>query len=85
MEYPYHKIAKNIAPYWDNVAIQLGIMHWNNIKLTNNPTSHKFKEMLRKWLHKQTCSKREIYKKIYEALIGIELIEAAEEFRKKAL
>ena len=41
--------------------------------------------MLRKWLHKQSCSKREIYKKIYEALIGIELIAAAEEFRKKAL
>ena len=41
--------------------------------------------MLQGWLHKQTCSKGEIYKKIYEALIGIELIAAAEEFRKKAL
>ena len=51
----------------------------------NNPTSHKFKEMLQGWLHKQTCSKREIYVKIYEALKSIELNAAAEEFREKAL
>ena len=56
-----------------------------NIRLTNDPTTHKFKEMLRRWLDKQTCSKHEIYVKIYEALIGIELIAAAEEFKKKAL
>ena len=84
-EYPYDKIAKSIAPYWDDVGIQLGVKHRENIRLTNNPTAHKFKEMLRRWLDEQTCSKREIYVKIYEALIGIELIAAAEEFKKKAL
>ena len=51
----------------------------------NNPTSHKFKEMLWRWLQKQSCSKCEICKKIYEALIGIELNAAADEFRKKVL
>ena len=81
--YPDHKIAKEIAPHWDEVGIQLGIKHLNNIKITNNPTYHKFKEMLLEWLEKQTCSKREVYVKLYEALTEIQLNAPAEEFKKK--
>ena len=73
-----------MAPYWNDVGIQLGVKNQDNINFINNPTAHKFREMLQRWLHKQVCSKREIYVKIYDALTGIELNAAAEEFRKKA-
>ena len=41
-KYPYDKIARDIAPHWDRIRIQLGI-----IELTNDPpATHKFEEML---------------------------------------
>ena len=39
--------------------------------------------MLRKWIGKQTCSKHEIWKKYHKALLGVELIRDAEEFKEK--
>ena len=82
-EYRDNRIAKDIAPYWDDVGTQLGVKHLNNIKTNNNPTEHKFKEMLLRWLNKQTCSKREVYMRLYEALVDIELLASAENFKKK--
>lgn len=82
-EYTVDRIARDIAPYWDDVGIQLNVKRLNNIKANNNPTEHKFKEMLRTWLSKQTCSKREVYVKLHEALIDIELIAAAGKFKEK--
>ena len=80
-KYPYDKIARDIALHWDRIRIQLGV-----IELTNDPpATHKFEEMLRRWLSKQTCSKHEIYKKIYDALIDIWLFTVAKNFKKKAL
>ena len=73
----------DIAPYWDDVGTQLGVIHLEGIKDTNNPTEHKFKEMLRRWLKKQTCSNREVYMKLYEALVDIGLMAPAEEFKRK--
>ena len=82
-EYTDDRIARDIAPYWDDVGIQLGVRHLNGIKTNNNPTEHKFKEMLQTWLSKQTCSKHEVYVKLHEALIDIELIAAAGKFKDK--
>ena len=39
--------------------------------------------MLLKWLEKQTCSKCEVYVKLYEALTEIQLNAPAEELKKK--
>ena len=82
-EYKDNRIARDIAPYWDDVGIQLDVQHLNNIKTNNNPTEHKFKEMLQTWLKKQTCSKREVYMKLHKALVEIELIAPAEQFKIK--
>ena len=84
-EYPYHKIARDIAPYWNDVRIQLGIRYQENIKFLTDPITHKFGEMLRRWLRKQTCSKHEIFEKLYNALREIELIATAEIFKMKDL
>ena len=82
-DYRDNKIAKLIAPYWDDVGIQLGVAHLRGIMNINNPTEHKFKEMLLNWLDQQTCSKREIYVKFHKALIEIQLITPAENFKEK--
>ena len=84
-EYPYDEIARDITPYWEKVRIQLGVKHQKNTKLTNDPTGRKFEKMLQRWLRQQTCSKREIYMKIYDAMIDVEFIQTAEDFKKKAL
>ena len=39
--------------------------------------------MLRKWIEKETYSKREILKEYHKALLGIDLIADAENFMKK--
>lgn len=55
------------------------------IQNTNNPTEDKFKEMLQRWLDDQGSStKHDVYTKFYNALKGIKLIAAAEDFHKKA-
>ena len=82
-DYTDNKIASDIAPYWDNVGIYLGVKRLSNIKDNNSPTEYKFKGVLRKWL-KQEGSKDEIYKKFHEALKGVELVAAAEKFYKIA-
>ena len=40
--------------------------------------------MLRKWIDKESCSKHKILEKYHKALLGIELIADAENFKKKA-
>lgn len=80
-----NKVARDIAPFWNDVGIQLGVNHLNNIQNIHNPTEYKFKEMLQEWLRKQKCSKHDVFTKFYEALKEIRLIKAAEEFSEKAL
>ena len=82
-DYRDHRIAKLIASYWDTVGIELGVAHLSNIKTIDNPTEHKFKEMLLDWLNKQTCSKREVYVKLHKALLQLELNTAAKKFKEK--
>lgn len=83
-EYTDDRIARDIAPYWDNVGIHLGVKHLRSIKDNNNPTEEKFKGVLREWL-KQEGSKDEVFNKFHQALLGVELIAAAEKFYKIAL
>lgn len=84
-EYPDDKIAREIAPFWEDVGIQLSIENLKTIESMHNPTDHKFKDMLQKWLAKQTCSEQEALKMLHAALKGLELNRAAEEFYDKAL
>ena len=57
----------------------------NTIQNIDNPVQHKYDKMLQEWLAKQTCTKHEMYLKIYEALKEMELIAAAEVFYKTAI
>ena len=79
------KIAKHIAPYWNNLGNRLRVRHLDNINSTNSPTEDKYKDMLKTWIYKQTCSKHKIAIKLHEALIKIDLIRVAEDFEKVAL
>jgi len=83
--YINNTVAKDIAPYWNDLGIELGVKRLDNIKEFHNPTEYKFQAMLKKWLQGQKgCTQRDTYQKFYEALQGIELIRAAEVFKEKA-
>ena len=76
--------AKKVASEWYHLGTQLEVRNMNNIQIINNPTQHKFDKMLQEWLAQQTCTKQEIYKKIYDAMIKMVRIKDAEDFKEKA-
>ena len=78
-------VARRVAPVWFRLGIQLGVQGMNTIQNIDNPVQHKYDKMLQAWLAKQTCTKQEIYMKIYDAMKEIELNAAAQEFYKKAI
>ena len=78
------RYAKQVAPQWDHLGTQLGVRNMNNIQNINNPTQHKFDKMLQAWLAKQTCTKQQMYKKIYDAMRNMDRNKDAEDFKKKA-
>ena len=79
-DYLINTVAIRIAPFWDNVGSQLGVNNLNNIQHIDDPTQYKFDRMLKRWVGQQTCTKDEVYAKIHDALEGIQLVRAAEEF-----
>lgn len=79
------KVAKKVAPVWYRLGTQLGVKDMNTIQNIDNPVQHKYDKMLQVWLAKQTCTKREMYLKIYEALKEMELNAAAQVFYKNAI
>ena len=79
------KVARKVAPQWHRLGIQLGVEDMNSIQNIDNPIQHKYDKMLQTWLAKQTCTKREMYLQIYEALKDMELNAAAEVFYKNAI
>ena len=78
------RYAKQVAPKWDHLGTQLGVKNMDNIPNINNPTQHKFDEMLQEWLGKQTCTKEEMYKKIYKAMRNMDRNRDADHFKKEA-
>ena len=84
-KYLRNTVAKEIAPYWYDLGLQLlDVKKLNSIQNIDNPTQYKFDRMLEVWVGGQTCTKHEMYKKIHKALIALELNRDAEEFHGKA-
>ena len=77
-------IATDVAPYWRELGTQLGVKNMNSIQNIDNPVQYQHDKMLQKWLAKQTCTKDEMYRKIYKAMKEMEMLAAAEQFHKKA-
>ena len=50
----------------------------------DNPVQYQHDKMLLAWLAKQTCTKDEMYRKIYKTMKEMGMNAAAEEFHKKA-
>ena len=78
------RYAKKVAPQWDHLGTHLRVKNMGNIQNIGNPVQHKFDEMLEKWLAKQTCTKQEMYEKIYKAMRNMDRNRDAEDFKKKA-
>ena len=78
------RYAKQVASEWYHLGTHLGVKNMNNIQNIENPIQHKFDEMLEKWLAKQTCTKQEMYEKIYTAMRNMDRNRDAEHFKEKA-
>ena len=78
------RYAKKVASEWYQLGTQLGVRNMKNIQNINDPTQHKFDKMLQKWLAKQTCTKQEMYKKIYDTMRNMDRNRDAEDFKEKA-
>ena len=82
-EYTDYQIARDMAPHWEDLGIQLRVKHLNSIRTTNSPVEYKFRAVLRGWLDRNTGSKKaDVFNKLHDALEKIEMIRAAEEFKK---
>ena len=78
-----NQIAEDIAPYWDDIGIQLDIENVERFKTNENLAEYKFKAMFKKWLEKQTCTNQEMLRIFYIALRRLLLNQSAEEFCQK--
>ena len=78
------RYAKQVAPEWYHLGTHLHVRNMDSIPNIENPTQHKFDKMLQEWLAKQTCTKQEMYKKIYTAMRNMDRNRDAEHFKEKA-
>ena len=79
-----NKIIPYIATHWKNIGIQLDIENLDIYEKNTDLTEEKFRRTLKLWLQSNPKPVDELLDMFYEALQGIELFTAAEEFKTNA-
>ena len=81
-------VVCRIATDWYDVGLFLDIPEYelDRIRQLSNPTGSKCNEMMRMWLISRTpddpdISRRNIWRNMYDAMIAVELIKAAEDLK----